>query len=100
MRTPAARGEIVNIGGDTPTTILKLAELAQATLGLSQPLRARFVPYDALPGQYQDVRHRVPDTTKARALLGFEARVTLADGLARTAEWHRERRAQEAVAQA
>jgi UDP-glucose 4-epimerase len=100
MRTPAARGEILNIGGDTPTTILELAGLAQATLGLSQPLRARFVPYDALPGQYQDVRHRVPDTTKARALLGFEARVTLADGLARTAEWHRERRVQEVAARA
>lgn len=100
MRTPAARGEIVNIGGDTPITILELAELAQATLGLSHPLRARFVPYDTLPGQYQDVRHRVPDTTKARALLGFEARVALADGLARTAEWHCERRAQEAVAHA
>jgi UDP-glucose 4-epimerase len=100
MRTPEARGEVVNVGGDTPTTILQLAELVQTTLGLPQPLRARFVPYEALPGRYQDVRHRVPDTTKARALLGFEANVSLADGLARTADWHLDRRATEAVEEA
>ena len=33
---------------------------------MPQPLRARFVPYESLPGNYQDVRDRVPDTTKAR----------------------------------
>jgi UDP-glucose 4-epimerase len=97
IRTPEARGEIVNIGGDTPTTILDLAGHVQRTLGIPQPLRARFVPYETLPGKYQDVRHRVPDTTKARALLGFEARVPLAEGLSRTADWHRLRRAAEGV---
>jgi len=92
LRTPQARGEVVNIGADKPTTILSLAEQVQATLGIPQPLRARFVPYEALPGNYQDVRHRVPDTTKARQLLGLKAQIPLAEGLARTAEWHRERR--------
>jgi UDP-glucose 4-epimerase len=93
LRTPQARGEIVNIGGDRPTTILELASLVQEAVGLSsQPLRARFVPYDALPGKYQDVRYRVPDNTKAAALLGFSARVGIEEGLARTAAWHRERR--------
>jgi UDP-glucose 4-epimerase len=98
LRRPAARGEIINIGGSTPTTILELAGLVQATLGLPQPLRARFVPYEALPGRYEDVRHRVPDTTKARTLLGFRARLGLRAGLARTLEWHRQRRAQEEAA--
>jgi len=90
--TPAARGEIFNIGGDSPTTIRQLAELVQQTLGMPSPLRARYVPYHELPGKYQDVRHRVPDTTKARAVLGFTASVSLEDGLARAAEWHRARR--------
>jgi UDP-glucose 4-epimerase len=98
LRRPAARGEIINIGGSTPTTILELAGLVQATLGLPQPLRARFVPYEALPGRYEDVRHRVPDTSKARKLLGFRARLGLRAGLARTLEWHRQRRAQEEAA--
>ncbi len=50
------------------------------------------------PGNYQDVRHRVPDTTKAKALLGFEAKVGLAQGLAKTVAWHRAQRGEERVA--
>jgi UDP-glucose 4-epimerase len=95
IRTPEARGEIINIGANEPTTILKLAELAQTTLGIPKPLRARLVPYEALPGRYQDVRHRVPDTTKARRLLGHTAKTGLEEGLQKTAEWHQLRRATE-----
>ena len=95
--TPAARGEVVNIGANSPTTIYDLAVLVQTTLGMPMPLRARIVPYHELPGRYQDVRHRVPDTTKARRLLGFEAKTDLAEGLAKTAEWHQARRLEEAV---
>jgi UDP-glucose 4-epimerase len=92
LRTPEARGEIVNIGGARPTPILELASLVQAAVGLPQPLRARFVPYSQLPGKYQDVRYRVPDNTKAKALLGFEAQVDIEDGLVATVAWHRARR--------
>jgi UDP-glucose 4-epimerase len=88
LRNPAARGEVINIGGNRPTSILELAELVQATLEIPLPLRARFVPYSSLPGNYQDVRRRIPDNSKARALLGFEAIVPLEDGLAATAMWH------------
>lgn len=100
MITPEARGEIVNIGGDRPCTILELAQAVQGALQLPLPLRARFVPYESLPGNYQDVRHRVPDTTKAQRLLGFKAKVSLEDGLARTMEWHVGRRTAQEVAQA
>lgn len=95
LSSPAARGEILNIGGSVPTTILELAGLVQETLGIPQPLRARFVPYEDLPGRYQDVRTRIPDVRKAKELLGFEARVPLREGLARTQEWHVSRRADE-----
>ena len=96
LRTPEARGEIVNIGGDRPTTIVELAELVHETLGLPrQPLRARLVPYETLPGRYQDVRYRVPSTEKARELLGFAAKVPLEDGLAMTVAWHRGRRVEQ-----
>jgi nucleoside-diphosphate-sugar epimerase len=98
LETPAARGEVLNIGGSRPTTILELAGVVQDTLGIPQPLRARFVPYESLGGNYQDVLYRVPDTTKAREMIGFEARVSLEDGLALTASWHRDRReAEQAV---
>ena len=92
LQTPEARGEILNVGGATPTTIQALAGLVQETLGIPQPLRARFVPYESLGGNYQDVLYRIPDITKARDLIGFEAKVSLAEGLALTAEWHRDRR--------
>jgi UDP-glucose 4-epimerase len=90
--TPEARGEVLNIGGAQPTTILELAGLVQEALGIPQPLHARFVPYESLGGNYQDVLYRIPDITKARDLIGFEARISLSEGLALTAEWHREHR--------
>jgi UDP-glucose 4-epimerase len=92
LRTPEARGEVINVGGNHPTTILELAEEVHRVMGLGSPMRATFVPYESLPGKYQDVRVRIPDTTKARELLGFDARVSLAEGLERTFEWHQERR--------
>ena len=92
LQTPESRGEVVNIGSTDALSIRDLAETIQDRLELKQPLLATFVGYDEMPGNYQDVRHRVPDTTKARQLLGFEAKVTLEDGLARTIEWHREQR--------
>jgi UDP-glucose 4-epimerase len=98
LATPESRGEVINVGGIETVTILELAERTQAMmLGTQQPLRANFIPYETLPGRYQDVRDRVPDTTKARALLGFEATVGLDEGLAATIEWHRAQR-DEAVA--
>jgi UDP-glucose 4-epimerase len=90
LRTPESRGEVINIGAASPVTILELAALIQAQLGIDGPLRARFLPYEALPGKYQDVRHRIPDTSKAKRVLGFEAQVSLEDGLAETLKWHRE----------
>jgi UDP-glucose 4-epimerase len=98
LRTPEARGEIVNVGGTETVTILELAARIQEQMGISMPLRANFLPYEALPGKYQDVRWRVPDVTKARELLGFEASVSLDDGLARCLEWHQEMRAADAAA--
>jgi UDP-glucose 4-epimerase len=97
LRTPESRGEIINIGGTETMSMLELAELVQTTLGVPQPLRARFVPYEALPGRYQDVRHRVPDTTKAQKLLGFEARTDIEAGLGETIWWHREQRSTRAA---
>jgi UDP-glucose 4-epimerase len=89
LHTPEARGEVINIGASSPVTILELAALTQATLGIPQPLRARFLPYESLPGKYQDVRHRVPDVSKAERILGFTAHVSLEEGLVRSLEWHR-----------
>jgi UDP-glucose 4-epimerase len=99
LRTPESRGEVVNIGGVETVTIAGLATTIQEKIGIPQPLRAGFLPYEALPGNYQDVRERVPDTSKARRLLGFEAKVSLDEGLDRTIAWHCEGRAGEGAVQ-
>jgi nucleoside-diphosphate-sugar epimerase len=39
----------------------------------------------------------VPDTTKARKLLGFEARTGIEAGLGETIWWHREQRSTQAA---
>jgi UDP-glucose 4-epimerase len=100
LDAPEARGEVINVGASSPVTILELAGLVQETLGIPQPLRARFIPYESFPGRYQDVRHRVPDVSKAQGLLGFTAQVSLEDGLRRSLDWHRMMLEREEAAQA
>ncbi len=90
LERPQARGEVINLGGVETLTILELARRCQLAVDLpASPVRANFIAYETMPGNYQDVRHRVPDTAKAERLLDFRTQVTLDDGLARTAEWHR-----------
>lgn len=92
LDTPEAVGELINVGGDEPTTILRLAIEIQSAMGLTGPLRARFKPYEEIGGRYQDVRCRIPDTSKAADLLGHRAVSSLSDGLPLTVDWHRARR--------
>lgn len=98
--TPEARREVINIGGEHPTRIIDLAEAVQRALGIPMPLRAKIVPYADLPGNYQDVLKRIPDTTKAKRILGFTARIDLEIGLDRTVAWHLARREQAEALQA
>ena len=49
-----------------------------------------FVSYESFSKhRYEDVIRRVPDVTKARAVLGVEARTTVEEGLRETIRWHR-----------
>lgn len=79
---PELAGESINIGSGQPTTLAALAELARTTFGLSA--EARFNP---AAGRAWDTDNWYADTTKAQRLLGWSARVGLADGLARTRDW-------------
>ena len=81
---PAAVGEAFNIGNARAVvTILGLAETVVRVLGSKS--RIRFTRKD-----YADVELRVPSVRKARELLGFEAKVDLEEGIARTAEFYRQ----------
>jgi UDP-glucose 4-epimerase len=98
LDTPDAEGEVLNIGASDPTTIVRLAGKVQEALGMTGPLRARFVPYEDIGGRYQDVRCRIPDTSKAARMLGYSAHIGLEEGLAKTVAWHQARREGAAVA--
>ena len=67
LRAPETSGEVINIGDDEPIAIVELAAKVQEAVGIEGPLRARIVPLESIGGNYQDVRHRIPDLTKARA---------------------------------
>jgi nucleoside-diphosphate-sugar epimerase len=50
------------------------------------------IPYsEAFAVPFEETRRRRPDVSRARAVLGFEARVPLEEGLRRTVEWFRSR---------
>ena len=76
---PAAAGEPFNVGGDREVTMLQLAELIHQRSGSSSEIR--LIPYEqAFPqGGFEDMRRRVPDTTKVRDLTGWEATRGLED---------------------
>jgi len=91
MECEQAPGEVFNIGSEEEISILDLAHLIGRLAGGPREPRLRFIPYSSIgKAPYEDVRRRVPDTTKARTVLGFSCRVPLEEGLARTIAWHRE----------
>ena len=68
--TPAAWGEVFNIGHPHEVSILDLAHrLRELTHSRSEII---LVPYKEAYGPgFEDMRRRVPDVTKLRAILGF-----------------------------
>jgi len=71
MRYPQARGQIFNVGNDEEITILGLAErIREMTGGRSEIV---FVPYEEAYAQgFDDMRRRVPDLSKLKAMIGYE----------------------------
>ncbi|MCC6678413.1 MAG: NAD-dependent epimerase/dehydratase family protein [Phycisphaerales bacterium] len=73
LATPAARGQVYNIGSDRAISIAELADLVIATLG-SRSAR-RLIPYsEAYPAGFEDLKQRRPDLARIRSAIGFEPR--------------------------
>jgi dTDP-glucose 4,6-dehydratase len=72
----------VNIGNPVEMTILEFAEAVRAAAGGGGAIHFRPLPED-------DPKQRQPDITRARALLGWEPRVGLKEGLGETIAWFR-----------
>ena len=81
-----AIGESFNIGNARSTvTVLDLAQRIKRVAESESEIIFR-------PLHYTDVEIRIPNVDKARKLLGFDAKVDLDEGLARTIAWYRARK--------
>jgi UDP-glucose 4-epimerase len=74
------RGEVFNLGGGSQTSLLDAIALAERITGR----KARLVRLDRQKG---DVRHTSASLAAARAKLGYEPRISLAEGLQRQWDW-------------
>jgi UDP-glucose 4-epimerase len=84
-QSPAARGQVFNIGSTEEITILDLAKLVIATLGSKSKIE--LLPYDQAyaPG-FEDMRRRKPSVEKLAAATGFRPATPLRETIQRTAE--------------
>ncbi len=77
METPAAVGQVFNIGNDEEVTIMRLAELVRAAAGSSSEIVK--VPYEqAYAAGFEDMQRRVPDVRKLAATIGMRPETPLA----------------------
>ncbi|MBL8098126.1 MAG: NAD-dependent epimerase/dehydratase family protein [Anaerolineales bacterium] len=83
MKHPKAIGESFNIGNqEAVVTIYGLAKMVKQALGSKSKI--------TFSGKSTvDVELRVPAVKKARELLGFEAKVSLEDGIKQTAKYYK-----------
>jgi UDP-glucose 4-epimerase len=73
---PEASGRAYNLGGSEEVSMEDLARRIIDTVGSSSKIR--YVPYDeAYEEGFEDMQRRVPDTTRARELVGFTPQVGL-----------------------
>ena len=93
--SPEAAGQVFNIGSTEEVSILGLArkvlEIADrpTTPGASSPEDGSIVlvPYDeAYEAGFEDMRRRVPDISKIKAMIGWEPAVTLDETLRRVVD--------------
>ena len=77
MQTPAAVGQVFNVGNDEEVTINRLAELVREAAGSTSTIV--HVPYDEAYAQgFEDMQRRVPDVRKLERTIGMRPTTPLA----------------------
>jgi UDP-glucose 4-epimerase len=87
MKHPAALGEDFNISASEELTVTEIARVVWEACG--RPPEEFELKH--LPSFTVDVQRRWPDVSKAREMLGWEARIGVREGVAQTVEWLRAR---------
>jgi dTDP-L-rhamnose 4-epimerase len=92
---PQADGEVFNIASGIDRTVEEVALLQAASMG-----REDLKPEIAGKARAGDIRHCIPDLTKAEAVLGYRAQQDFGEGLAELAEWVARQEAEDRVIEA
>lgn len=79
--TAACANEIINVGGTEEITMFALGERMLAVRGITADIIKH-------PSPAGSVKRRAPDVAKLARLTGFQARVSLEEGLAATARYY------------
>lgn len=90
MESPAAVGQIFNIGNDSGVTIRQLAEAVVSLANPSAPIEHISYAQAFGPG-FEDVRCRIPDLTRLRGTINFVQRYSMEDILRQVIEAERRR---------
>jgi UDP-glucose 4-epimerase len=88
--TPAAVGQVFNVGTDREVTINRLAEMVRETVGCQSPIV--HVPYgEAYAEGFEDLERRVPDVAKLARVAGYKFTRSLEQIIADVVEEQRSR---------
>lgn len=84
LNSDLVQGEVINAGSEELIRIINLAYLIWRLVGNPGKPELDFVPYEDLSPNYEDVRCRQMDVSKARFLLDFIPKFSLTQGLQKT----------------
>jgi UDP-glucose 4-epimerase len=88
IETPAAEGQVFNIGSTEEISVRALAELVKERTGSRSEIT--FIPYSrAYDGGFEDMRQRIPDTQKIQRVTGWKPEISLARTLDEIIEYFR-----------
>ena len=82
IESPNAEFEDFNISTARSTTVMELAELVWREINGDKPFNVQ-----CDEGLKYDVQKRIPDTSKAKKLLGFETEISLEEGVSEVVSW-------------
>jgi UDP-glucose 4-epimerase len=90
VNEPKAIGQVINLGNTQEVTIQALAERVRELSGSTSPIK--LVPYDeAYESGFEDMPRRVPDLSKAEAMIGYKTQFTLDDILTQVIDYFRQK---------
>jgi UDP-glucose 4-epimerase len=91
MVSQKSYGEIVNIGSNTTISIEELASLVIALTNSKSDII--YTPYEEVYGKsFEDIKSRIPDTTKVKELIGFSPPNRLSEIIEEVAEYEASKR--------